>query len=284
MTLSQSFFAFCVSVLVGVIVHSFTIIPLWPMAFVIGLSVLGLYFTKSPNALLLMLVMCGTMLGLLRVQPISAEDSILNWIDQEVFVGGQVSTIPNTASTFSSFVLKVDTLNGEKISGEIFVLLSSDLSVVQYKDYVVLDCLVEKSDRDDGYICAFPSIVEYVAYHPTGLSYVLKRAYQSFVQTLTQVYTQPAAGFITGILVGGTAQFSDDLIEQFRVTGTLHLVALSGFNISIIVGFIMILYEKIGYLVGGIHGQLPVYLLYLSFLSGRRRVLCELLSWGFWWC
>lgn len=246
LTLSQAFFVFCVSVLVGVALANLISVPVWSVLLFTPIFTIGYIFSKSPQLLFLLFVVCGVALGLLRAESVSTEDMLRYWVDKEVYVGGSVSSVPNIATTYSSFVLKIDSVNGEKIAGEIFVLLSRDSADVNFKDNIVLDCVIEKSNRDDGYICAFPGVVEHTEHHLVGLELYLKKAYEGFVQTLTLVYAQPAAGFITGILVGGTAQFNDELVEQFRLTGTLHLVALSGFNISIIVGFVMIVYERVG--------------------------------------
>ncbi|MDP2695952.1 MAG: ComEC/Rec2 family competence protein [bacterium] len=43
------------------------------------------------------------------------------------------------------------------------------------------------------------------------------------------------ASFMSGLTLGSTAGFSDEFKEDLRITGTTHLVALSGYNISIIV-------------------------------------------------
>ncbi len=43
------------------------------------------------------------------------------------------------------------------------------------------------------------------------------------------------AAFLSGLLLGDTAKFDDSFKEDMRLSGTSHLVALSGFNISIIV-------------------------------------------------
>ncbi len=49
----------------------------------------------------------------------------------------------------------------------------------------------------------------------------------------------PASGFIKMVLFGGYSNIDKDIIEEFRSTGTLHLVAISGINISIISAIIL---------------------------------------------
>lgn len=47
------------------------------------------------------------------------------------------------------------------------------------------------------------------------------------------------AAFMTGLLLGETAEFSKEFREKMSVTGTNHLVALSGYNISIVAQGVM---------------------------------------------
>ncbi len=49
---------------------------------------------------------------------------------------------------------------------------------------------------------------------------------------------EPEASFAAGILLGGEKGFPPEIIEEFRKTGLSHLLALSGFNITILIVFL----------------------------------------------
>lgn len=49
------------------------------------------------------------------------------------------------------------------------------------------------------------------------------------------------AAFLSGLLLGDTARFDEQFKEDMRLSGTSHLVALSGFNISVIVDAVLIM-------------------------------------------
>lgn len=53
----------------------------------------------------------------------------------------------------------------------------------------------------------------------------------------------PALGFFTALTLGDTSALTHDDWNVFRVTGTTHLVAISGFNIAIIAGFAFFLFR-----------------------------------------
>lgn len=51
----------------------------------------------------------------------------------------------------------------------------------------------------------------------------------------------PEAGFLSGILLGDRARLSEELKEALNRTGTTHLIAVSGFNVAVVIAFIWLL-------------------------------------------
>ena len=54
--------------------------------------------------------------------------------------------------------------------------------------------------------------------------------------TIAAILHEPAASLLTGILLGVETGIPDDLMADFSATGTTHIIAISGFNITIIAG------------------------------------------------
>ncbi len=65
---------------------------------------------------------------------------------------------------------------------------------------------------------------------PTAL-FRLKR---SFVANLEKVLGEPHAALAAGLVVGEKAALGKELLESFRIVGLIHIVVLSGFNITIV--------------------------------------------------
>jgi len=61
--------------------------------------------------------------------------------------------------------------------------------------------------------------------------YALKRRTQSVI---TAILPEPEAALLTGILVGSDEGIPRSLMDKFRATGTAHIIAISGFNITLI--------------------------------------------------
>jgi competence protein ComEC len=64
----------------------------------------------------------------------------------------------------------------------------------------------------------------------SGLLWVKNR----FMQAIGRASPEPQASFLGGLVLGAKKSIPDDLMESFSRTGTTHIVALSGYNITII--------------------------------------------------
>jgi len=59
------------------------------------------------------------------------------------------------------------------------------------------------------------------------------------LDVVTQIFPEPAAGLLAGILLGDSSRISPELAAAFAATNTAHIIAISGFNISILVAVFM---------------------------------------------
>ena len=69
-------------------------------------------------------------------------------------------------------------------------------------------------------------------------------AFKSRAQaTIAQLIPEPQAALLTGILLGNDNGLPPELDEAFRLTGMTHIIAISGFNIAILVAILVRLAE-----------------------------------------
>lgn len=74
--------------------------------------------------------------------------------------------------------------------------------------------------------------------------------------TLLGMLPEPQASLLAGILLGVESGIPEDLDAAFSTTGTSHIVAISGFNLTLIAGVFAVLARRIF----GKQGELPVAL------------------------
>ena len=56
----------------------------------------------------------------------------------------------------------------------------------------------------------------------------------SFIENLSKVLPEPHSSFLAGLTIGERSSLPEELEENFRNLGVVHIIALSGYNISII--------------------------------------------------
>lgn len=68
-----------------------------------------------------------------------------------------------------------------------------------------------------------------------GMSYLQGK----FMERINRLFPEPHASFEAGLLVGARKGIPADLVEKFNITGLTHIIAISGYNITIIIVFVM---------------------------------------------
>lgn len=131
-----------------------------------------------------------------------------------------------------------------------------------------------------------------------SLAFVPMITVETFTSIINQLLPEPHAGLLNGILFGTKATLSKDLYTALTISGTLHIIALSGTNITIltdltsltllrfisrrtaslltvviIIGFIWFIGPTASSVRAGIMGTISL----LAILFGRQR--WSLLSW-----
>jgi competence protein ComEC len=76
------------------------------------------------------------------------------------------------------------------------------------------------------------------------ISTLLKAKY-SFMAHLEQVISEPEVGLGEGLLLGVKQALGDDIETDFRRTGIIHIVVLSGYNVMLVVAFFMFILARL---------------------------------------
>jgi competence protein ComEC len=80
---------------------------------------------------------------------------------------------------------------------------------------------------------------------PASIHDLLDHAHHALAAPFTRVFPADEASLATGLVIGTDAQFSGKLRTAMRGSGTTHLVALSGYNVSIIIASALALFARV---------------------------------------
>jgi len=210
-------------------------------------------------------------LGIMRYEyalPQAVEQDIQFYNDQEVRVAGIVSQEPDVRKDHVKLTVKaVYGLENtpEQVSGKILLKIAL-YPEYRYGDLVDAKCKLqapeplsfetESGTRDfayDKYLARFD--IYSVCYRPkisliahdqgnTIMSGLLSIK-NKFVKAVQMSLPEPQASFLGGLILGAKKAIPDDLMESFNRTGTTHIVALSGYNITIIAILILNLCKRL---------------------------------------
>jgi len=83
----------------------------------------------------------------------------------------------------------------------------------------------------------------YFIFQAKGLLFKIKN---KFSETISQIMAEPEASFLKGLLLGERSTMSAELIDVFNKTGTTHIIALSGYNVTIIISVVVGVFVYLG--------------------------------------
>jgi competence protein ComEC len=218
--------------------------------------------TRLPLCALLMTFCLGAA-RMAAARPVFSERDIAFYNDGgPAVVTGMLASPPQSNENGQTLLLEASSLQREggparPVRGKVLVFTPSD-SAYSYGDVLELTgqpvtpsasptgfSYREYLARQDVY-----SSMPYAAARRTGHTtgswllggiYTLRaRAYA----TVNQLFPQPEAGLLSGILLGIDQDLSPELYGAFRDTGTAHIIAISGFNIAILVTVFSFLYAR----------------------------------------
>lgn len=92
-------------------------------------------------------------------------------------------------------------------------------------------------------------------------------------QTVKRILPMPESALLNGILIGDDNDIPDDLKEAFRRTGTSHIVAISGFNVSIVIALVVPLLGRLLNPRRAAVFALPAIALYTIFVGASASVV-----------
>ncbi len=91
--------------------------------------------------------------------------------------------------------------------------------------------------------------------------------------TIAQILPEPQASLLTGILLGVETGIPADLLEDFDDTGTRHIIAISGFNITVLAGALAAVARRLFSKRASLFIALVGIILYAVLVGGEATVV-----------
>ena len=212
-----------------------------PTSFGYGLVLLSLW--RWP------MLVIGIGIGLWRIllSPlVPPENDIATLAGREADLSGVIDSFPDQRREYQQFVVEG---TAENHAGRVLVQADPLLEFMPGDQVTATGLLTAPRVSDDfdyrSYLAkdGIHSIMRRAEVSVKGTTWSHQRFFYSirraWVGQVERTFPEPTAGFILGILIGERSTLSDAHLEAFRRTGTTHILALSGFNISIIIAAIV---------------------------------------------
>ena len=206
-------------------------------------------FKNVSKVLLIGLLLFGLTLGGIRVLPeLGKQTEFDHALNKKITLTGKIVEEIDIRETSTRFVLQQDSTR-VLVTTERFVPLSfndrvsatgvlktpepfetNGGRVFNYDKYLAKDNIY--------YTLSFAD-VEIIEKGETSIRGILFSVKNFFLRNIARSIGEPQAALGGGITVGAKRSLGDDLLHAFQVTGLIHIVVLSGYNVTIIAEAIM---------------------------------------------
>ena len=210
----------------GLIIGRYFTIAVWPLVVI----AVVLVAVRRPRMVIAGALIMAASIGLWRANAASlAAQTLVNRIGDKVTVTGIVADDPGlTSSGGATFVLGNLTVDGSKQSGTLPVYMQR---ANLHRGWAVTATGKLKPGFGNAAVeLGYPKLTV-----TSTQQSLLERTRQRFFVGLKTALPEPAASFGLGLLVGIRALIPKDLQTQLALVGLSHLVAVSGYNLTIIV-------------------------------------------------
>lgn len=126
--------------------------------------------------------------------------------------------------------------------------------------------------KDDIFYQMFYPEVELIERgHGNPVKRILFAFKRSFLEKVGRVIPDPQVSLLGGLVVGAKQSLGEKLQEDFRKTGIIHIVVLSGYNVTIVAEAIMRLFSFLPYVFGVSIGAIAI--VFFAIMTGASATI-----------
>lgn len=259
--MGRSFYT--LSALIGFLSGTLLYLAVRPGFFVLGAvfsaAILAFAVFRQFRFCLVLLFIAAAALGLFRArmtEHIATPDSIDFYNGREVVLEGVIAETDVRRDKakyklrITSYELKID---GESVAVSGAVLISMPkYPQYRYGDLVRAVGTLEAPGVIDGFsyedylsrygiysVMTRPKVTVLAGGQGHPFWHAMTFLQGMFMDKINRLFPEPHGSLEAGLLVGARKGISPELMEAFNVTGLTHIIAISGYNITIIITFVM---------------------------------------------
>ncbi len=242
----------------GVALRSFVAVPFFfiflGIAAGAALAVLGI-LKKRREVIVYGLLLTAFTGGILRFQQVeSAPPDLSLFYGRQMEVRGIVIGEPEITPKVQRLTLRAEEVEGE-VFRQPFLTLVTLGRYPRYRlgDELLVRGTIEEPEnftedfdyraylaKDDIYSTFFfPRIEKVSEGKGSKLNLVLSGIKHAFEEKLDLILPEPHAAFLKGLTLGERESLPEKLVENFNRTGVTHIIALSGYNITLVANFLI---------------------------------------------
>lgn len=249
------FYTICFGFLFGILLRSFIAVNFYFILLLVLLgSALIFYFSlvKFQWGLIGAVFVLAFSLGIFRFQMVDVANPVQfeSKVGQKVTLTGEIVDEPNIKE------------NNQQLTLDSGILLSTTLDTeYKYGDEISFTGTLKKPEnfltdtgkefdyvnylRKDGilYVMSYPKVEIISRGNGNFIKSILFSIKEKFLEKINMTISSPENLLMGGLILGEKAAFSEELRKSFVDTGTIHIVALSGYNVTIIAEWIMKLFS-----------------------------------------
>jgi competence protein ComEC len=255
---SQLFLYTLLAFVAGIAVQSYIALPVFVVYALAGaggfLLVFWHIFYTNQSVLLLSLLCIAFAFGVFRYEQkeMSTESATLRAFNGagEVSLRGVVADEPDIREKNTRYVISARSVETENGVYQVFgnaLLFTNRYPAYEFGDLIVFTGTLRAPEMFDGfdypeYLAKdgiysqmfYPDSVFINAGQAGRLHAILFRIKRTFKDAVERALPEPHAAFLAGLVIGARSSIPEGILESFRITGVSHIIALSGFNITII--------------------------------------------------
>lgn len=217
-------------------------------------------------------ILLGSVLGIWRMQQtlVIAPNDISRYVVQTVTLEGDVVLPPSTSGTVQRFEMTNVAIGSEFMVGKVIISVPA-IPIIPTASRVSINCALTELTPQSKlrqwshgiHARCSTRYVEIAQRHLSSPRATLGRWQDKMLSYVRRHYNEPQASLLNGILIGNTDGMPERLDAAFQATGTTHIVALSGFNVTIIMAIVVAWLVKV---VGRRWAWIPALLLLIAFV------------------